>query len=489
MRFAARLSLATSALIGIACVTQAWLVSNRASAQVRTLLIASGQGLANTVAEQARPAVEAGDVYALRDLAERVATQSDVVYCRIFDRSGLLLAASGVGGGRALAPEQRDRPIEVGPEQWAFTAPVGSHESTIGIAEVSMSTAELTALRHRLLTTAVLLTLAILLAAVVAAVALARAITGPLAALAAAADHIGRGDLDATVPVHTRDELGTLATSFNHMAERLAQSRAALVDKVRELERVNRLKSEFVATVSHELRTPLNVILGYVEMLREGTDGELSDGQRALVATIERYSLLQLALVTDVLDFSRLASGKVALHVERFDLRALIDEIVAAATARAAANGVRLVTDMAPELPALETDRLKLQEVLRNLVDNALKFTAAGAVIVTARQAADGGYVTVEVRDTGVGIAPEDVPHVFEPFYQVGRSSTRTTGGVGLGLSIAHQLIALLGGEIAVTSTPGAGSTFRVSVPIRPTAGAAADGTTIVVERSARTGS
>src|SRR5689334_540896 len=101
MRFAARLSLATSALIGIACVTQAWLVSNRASAQMRTLLIASGQGLANTVAEQARPAVEAGNVYALRDLAERVATQRDVVYCRIFDRSGLLLAASGVGGGRA----------------------------------------------------------------------------------------------------------------------------------------------------------------------------------------------------------------------------------------------------------------------------------------------------------------------------------------------------------------------------------------------------
>ena len=488
MRFAARLSLATSALIGIACVTQAWLVSNRASAQVRTLLIASGQSLANTLAEQARPAVEAGDVYALRDLAERVATQSDVVYCRIFDRSGLLLAASGVGGGRAPAPERHDRPIEVAPEQWAFTAPVSSsHDTALGVAEVAMSTAELTALRHRLLTTAVLLTLVVLLAAVLAAAALARAITGPLAALAAAADHIGRGDLEATVPVHTRDELGTLAASFNHMVERLAQSRAALVDKVRELERVNRLKSEFVATVSHELRTPLNVILGYLEMLREGTDGELTSGQRALVATIERYSLLQLALVTDVLDFSRLASGKVALHVERFELRALVDEIVASATARAAANGVRLVTDLAADLPWLETDRLKLQEVLRNLVDNALKFTAAGAVIVTGRCANED--LAVEVRDTGVGIAPEDVPHVFEPFYQVGRSSTRTTGGVGLGLSIAHQLIGLLGGEISVTSTPGAGSTFRVLVPVRPPTGAALDGTTIVVERAARTGS
>ena len=124
MRFAARLSLATSALIGVACITQALLVSNRALAHVRTLLMASGQRLASTLAAQARPGVEAGDVYALRELAERVATQSDVVYCRIFDRSGLLLAASGMGGGRALASEGGSGPIEVAPEQWAFSAPI-----------------------------------------------------------------------------------------------------------------------------------------------------------------------------------------------------------------------------------------------------------------------------------------------------------------------------------------------------------------------------
>ncbi|HWP66224.1 MAG TPA: ATP-binding protein [Candidatus Limnocylindria bacterium] len=470
-------------------MTQAYLVSNRASAQARSLLVASGRRLAATVAEQARAALESGDPIALRALAERTATQSDVVYCRLFDRSGLLLAASGLGGGRALTGGQ-EGPIEVAPGLWAFAAPVpGTRDGPIGIAEVALSTAELTALRHRLLTTAVVLTLGVLLAAVVAAVALARAITGPLAALAAAADHIGRGDLDASVRVSTRDEIGTLAASFNHMVERLAQSRAALVDKVHELERVNRLKSEFVATVSHELRTPLNVILGYLEMLSEGAEGPLTPGQRALVATIEHYSLLQLALVTDVLDFSRLASGKVALHVERFELRPLLDEITGGAATRAAGNGVRLVTDVAADLPALETDRLKLQEVIRNLVDNALKFTPAGAVIVTAQLVEDGERVAIEVRDTGVGIDPEDVPHVFEPFYQGGRSSTRSTGGVGLGLSIAQQRVALLGGEISVSSTLGTGSTFRVVVPVRPPSGVAADGTTIVIERAARTGS
>jgi signal transduction histidine kinase len=402
-----------------------------------------------------------------------------------------VLAASGFGGGRALAVGTAGGPIEIGEDQWAFTAAVtGSRDDApIASAEVSLSTAGLVLLRHRLLTTAIVLSLLVLVAAVAAAIVLARAITGPLAALAAAADHIGRGDLDATVAVSTRDEIGTLAASFNHMVASLAQSRSALVDKVRELEHVNRLKSEFVATVSHELRTPLNVILGYVEMLSEEREGALTPGQRALVATIERYSLLQLALITDVLDFSRLAAGRISLHVERFDLRPLLDEIVGSLAARAAGMGVRLVADVADDVPPLETDRLKLQEVLRNLVDNALKFTPAGAVLVTAHRTSDGEQAVLEVRDTGVGIAPDDLPHLFEPFYQVGRSSTRTTGGVGLGLSIARQLITLLGGRVSVTSTPGTGTTFRVEVPLRPAAPLSSDATTIVVERGARTGS
>jgi len=491
MKFAARLSIATSALIGVACVTQTWLVSTQAVTQARAQLVASGRRLASAVAEQAGPAVEAGDAHALRDLVERIATQSDVVYCRIFDRSGLVLAASGLGGGPALAVGTAEGPIEVGRDEWAFTAAVtGARDGApLASAQISLSTTGLTLLRRRLLTTAVALTIIVLLAAVAAAIVLARAITGPLAALAAAADHIGRGDLEATVAVSTRDEIGTLAASFNHMVASLAQSRSALVDKVQELERVNRLKSEFVATVSHELRTPLNVILGYIEMLSEEKEDSLTPGQRSLVATIERYSLLQLALITDVLDFSRLASGKVSLHVEGFELRSLLDEIVGSLAARAAAGGVRLVTDVAEDVPPLETDRLKLQEVVRNLIDNALKFTPGGAVFVTARCASDGEQAIIEVRDTGVGIAPEDLPRLFEPFYQVGRSSTRTTGGVGLGLSIAQQLIVLLGGNVSVTSRPGVGTTFRVEVPLRPAAAPSSDATTIVVARGARTGS
>lgn len=488
MRFAARLSLATSLLIGVACVVQAWLVSDQALGQARAQLVASGRLLATSIAEQARPALEAGDAPALRDLVERIATQGDVLYCRVFDGSGLVLAASGIGGGRALPFESTGGPIELGPEQWAFTASVGdAMHGSRGTAEVALSTAALTALRRRLVTTAAALTLLVVLAAILAAFLLARAITGPLATLAAAADHIAAGDLETYVTSTTRDEIGTLAASFNHMVRTLGRSRAALVEKVQELERVDRLKSEFVATVSHELRTPLNVILGYVEMLREAAHGPLTADQRALVDTIQRYSLVQLELITDVLDFSRLASGRVSFHVERFALAPLVDEILAIYAGRAAAAGVRLVSDIAPDVPALETDRVKLQEVLRNLVDNALKFTSAGAVIVTAT--AGGERVIVDVRDTGIGIAPEDVPHVFEPFYQVGRSSTRTTGGVGLGLSIAHQLVVLLGGELTLTSAPATGTTFRIDVPVRLTAPAAAHETTIVLDAARRTAS
>jgi signal transduction histidine kinase len=224
-------------------------------------------------------------------------------------------------------------------------------------------------------------------------------------------------------------------------------------------------------------------------MLREDTDGPLTAGQRAQIETVRRYSLLQLELITDVLDFSRLASGKASLHVERFDLRPLLDEMLAIYAARALDGGVRMVAEVAADVPILETDRVKLQEVLRNLVDNALKFTTAGAVIVTATRTAEGERLAIDVRDTGVGIAADDVPHVFDPFYQVGRSSTRTTGGVGLGLSIARQLVALLGGEVSLTSTLGAGSTFRVEIPLRLAAVLTTDATTILLEDTRRTGS
>ena len=260
------------------------------------------------------------------------------------------------------------------------------------------------------------------------------------------------------------DEIGALARSFNAMVESVARGRTTLEEKVEELQTANRLKSEFLATVSHELRTPLNVIIGYAEML---ADSPVSEEQAEMLRAIRRYSELQLDLVTNVLDFSRLSSGRISFHVERFALAPVLTEVLALYAGRIESGRVRLVASVDPRVPKLETDRIKLQEIVRNLVDNGVKFTEEGIVSMSARPGAEPGRVTIEVTDTGTGIASEDLASIFDAFHQLGESSTRRTGGVGLGLSIVKQLAEALGGSVSVTSRPGEGSSFRVDIPCR----------------------
>jgi signal transduction histidine kinase len=219
--------------------------------------------------------------------------------------------------------------------------------------------------------------------------------------------------------------------------------------------------------VSHELRTPLNVILGYVEMLGDGVAGDLSQEQQALLREVERYSRLQLDLITNVLDFSRLSSGRISLHVERFALPPLLDEVQAVYGPRTAAAGLTLEVGTDPHLPLLETDRIKVQEILRNLDDNAVKFTTTGTVSVRAIAGRDPDWVLLEIADTGPGIPEADADVVFEAFRQRGASSTRGTNGVGLGLSIVRQLAEALGGRVTLASRVGFGSTFSVALPVR----------------------
>jgi signal transduction histidine kinase len=237
--------------------------------------------------------------------------------------------------------------------------------------------------------------------------------------------------------------------------------------------------------VSHELRTPLNVIMGYSRMLAEGAGGDVTTEQLEMLESIHRHSKLQLDLISDVLDFSRLASGRVSVHVERFSLVSVLDEIRALHVGRQPQGQVAFVVDAVPGLPEMETDRVKLQEVVRNLVDNAAKFTQHGSIRMEARPGDQAGWVTIAVRDTGRGISAEDLPRIFEEFRQVGENNTRTTNGVGLGLAIVKRLMDVLGGRINVESTLGAGSTFFVQLPSRlpretpakPKGGAPAAGT------------
>ena len=250
------------------------------------------------------------------------------------------------------------------------------------------------------------------------------------------------------------------------IAEGIGQLASMVLDHARlreELEGANRIKSEFVATMSHELRTPLNVIVGYADLLLDGTFAPLSDAQADTVRRIDRAADELCELISATLDMSRLQSGRVQLDPETVQIGAFLDDLALSLHVPPGRTAVALQWEVAEDLGEIRTDPLKLKVVVKNLVRNALKFTERGRVTVAARRLHGG--VEISVRDTGIGIAAEKLGVIFDAFRQASDGGERSYGGVGLGLYIAHRLVGLLGGTIDVESEPGRGSTFRVWLP------------------------
>jgi signal transduction histidine kinase len=233
---------------------------------------------------------------------------------------------------------------------------------------------------------------------------------------------------------------------------------------VEELDRANRVKGDFVASMSHELRTPLNVIIGYSDLLVDQVFGELGAEPRETVRRIGEQGRELLELVNTTLDMSRLESGRIALAVEEVELVDLLAEIELEAQLVRRNAALAVTWRVAPDVPPLWTDPMKLKVVIKNLLLNALKFTDEGGVVVRAT-GCDGG-VEIAVSDSGIGIAPEIIGRIFEPFRQGDHGGERR-GGVGLGLHIVRRLLDMLGGSIDVESELHRGSTFRVWVPVR----------------------
>jgi PAS domain S-box-containing protein len=247
----------------------------------------------------------------------------------------------------------------------------------------------------------------------------------------------------------------------------LEERQAALLDAERtaraEAERIGRLKDEFLSTLSHELRTPLNAISGWVQLLSRGTLNE-QDRARA-VETIGRNTQSQKELIEDLLDMSRIVSGKTRLEIEPVDLDELIRNAVETSRPAAEAKGISLIAEACSEAGTLYADATRLRQVLWNLLSNAVKFTPPGGEIrVESRR--EGDEVRIRVTDSGVGIAPEFLPQIFDRFRQADASSTRRHGGLGLGLSIVKQLVEMHGGRVeAASAGEGAGSTFTITLP------------------------
>jgi signal transduction histidine kinase len=247
------------------------------------------------------------------------------------------------------------------------------------------------------------------------------------------------------------DEFGRLARSYRTMADQLAE--------------LERIRAEFVSVASHELKTPINVIIGYLQLLEEQLYGPMSPKQLEIVRVLESQAGSLARLVQHLMDVSRFRAGGARLEPRPLELRPLLAELQTAFGVLALQRNVSFDVHADANLPeTVIWDADRINEVLGNLLSNAFKFTPAGGRVVLAARAA-GEHVTIEVRDTGAGIAPAQLRHIFDKFFQADNQAEADTKGSGLGLAIAKELVEAHGGRISVESTVGEGSSFAVALP------------------------
>ncbi|MGH7616722.1 MAG: sensor histidine kinase, partial [Gemmatimonadaceae bacterium] len=249
-------------------------------------------------------------------------------------------------------------------------------------------------------------------------------------------------------------------------AQALGRRAAVAIDNARlyqSARAADEIKRNFLATMSHELRTPLTAIIGFEQLLADGISAPVSEGQRRPLERIKVSALQLLSLIDEMFLFARLDSGDETVRADRVSAKHLVDEVMAAMSRSAVANGLVLRADATNPDLTIQTDFAKLRQILVSLVSNAVKFTTRGEIVIRVLER--NGGIVFEVADTGIGIRHENLEHIFDPFWQVEQTKTRKTGGSGLGLSVARRLAELLGGKISVESTPSVGSTFRVALP------------------------
>ena len=415
----------------------------------------------------------------LREVVQRVRLgQTGSVY--IIDQNGAMIANSNA----QLAYQQEsflDRPevqsaLNHGAEGWQGTYTNFNGESVLGetgsvfnnkwfiFVEVTQAEAFATT-RTASLLIALVGAIIFALAFYVGNSALVRYIFKPMDILRNGTIQIGEGDLEHRIRFERQDEISTVADAFNDMAHKLQLRESALGDAVKQAVEANRHKSQMLAHVSHDLRTPLSGIAGFAEILADEVDGPLNAEQKDTVERILANGNRLRNMVETLLDQAQLERGTLTLQNQAFTPHKFVEPLHTAYHIMARSKQLQFEVEIKPEIPeALWGDMLRLQEVLTNLVDNAIKYTKRGGIVVTL-SCPDEQHWAFSVADTGVGIPAEAQEYIFEPFRQVDGTDTKH-GGAGLGLSIVKQLAELMGGKISLESKIGRGSMFTVVLPL-----------------------
>ncbi|MGB3509773.1 MAG: ATP-binding protein [Microcoleaceae cyanobacterium] len=321
--------------------------------------------------------------------------------------------------------------------------------------------------------TTILLSVTALVVAILVGTITTHWITRPILQINSAAKEIAEGEWENRLDINRRDEVGELANSFNLMATQLKNSFASLEAKNQQLKQLDRLKDEFLANTSHELRTPLNGIIGIGEFLLEGGTGDLNSLTTSNLTMIVSSARRLSNLVNDILDFSKIRHDKLELQIRPIDLRGVVESVVSLNQflVRKKKN-LQLVDAIATDLPPVCADENRLQQILYNLIGNAIKFTDSGKIEISAflnspnKNQDESTELIIIVSDTGIGIPADKLDRIFESFEQAEGSTAREYGGTGLGLAVTKQLVELHGGCIWVESEVGIGSRFSFTLPI-----------------------
>ncbi|SDF42630.1 sensor histidine kinase [Sporolituus thermophilus] len=301
----------------------------------------------------------------------------------------------------------------------------------------------LISLRHSLAVAAGMM----LLIGAVVSYYLARSIAAPVIDLNRAVNDVAAGNLDVAVAVDRQDEVGQLAAAFNAMTAKLKANTV--------------LRQRFLAGVAHELRTPLTILKANLEGIADGVIVPDQEQIKSLTEEVDRLT----KMVGELRDLSLLETGQLTPDYTEIDLHTILRQVIQKSAPLAAEKNLALSLKIDDSLPRIWADAGMLQQMVYNLLLNAIRYTPAGSVTVTAK--GDGTAVTIEVIDTGIGIAADDIEHIFDYFYRVDPARTKQSGGTGLGLALVKQMALAHGGQVYATSTPGQGSTFTLKLPLR----------------------